>query len=94
MSALVLAAALALAPATQPPGGCPRINVAQAAAPPGLGAHPLGQEPLARYMHAVLRKVENCVIVDVSVVRAGGRVWEYQPVGPAIGQPVAASLGR
>jgi hypothetical protein len=45
-------------------------------------------------MHAVLRKVQGCVIVDVSVVRSGARGWEYQPIGAAIGRPAAASLGR
>jgi len=91
MSALVLAAALTLAP---PAAACPTVNIEQAGAATGLGLHPLSQEPPARRMHAVLRKVEGCVIVDVSVVRWGARVWEYQPVGPGIGRPVTASAGR
>jgi hypothetical protein len=93
MSALVLAAALALAPAAAP-APCPAINAQQAATAAGVGPHPLSQEPPARRMHAVLRKVGGCAIVDVSVVRSGARVWEYQPVGPAIGRPIAASIGR
>jgi hypothetical protein len=93
MPALVLAAALALAPAV-PAAPCPAIAVQRAAASAGSGPHPLSQEPPAREMHAVLRKVQGCVIVDVSVVRSGARGWEYQPIGAAIGRPAAASLGR
>jgi hypothetical protein len=94
MPALVLAAALALAPATPPAAACPRINVEQAATPTGVAPHSLGQEPPALRMHAVLRKVDGCAIVDVNVVRSGVWVWEYQSVGVAIGRPVPASIGR
>jgi hypothetical protein len=92
MPALVLAAALMLA--SPPPAAPCRIGVHQAGAPVGLAPHPLGQEPSARRMHAVLRKVDGCVIVDVSVVRSGALVWEYQPAGPAIARPAEASAPR
>ena len=94
MSALVLAAVLVLPPATPPAPACRGFNVEQAAAAMGAAPHPLSGEPPSRRMHAVLRKVDGCAIVDVSVVRSGARVWEYQPVGPAIGRPVAASIER
>jgi len=93
MSALVLAAVLALAPPA-PSAQCPEANVQQAVAASSVAPHPLSQEPTARRMRAVLRRVEGCAIVDVSVLRSGARVWEYQPVGPAVGRPVAATVGR
>ncbi len=93
MPALVLAAALTLA-SPPPAAPWPGIGVHQAGAPVGLAPHPLGQEPSARRMHAVLRKVDGCVIVDVSVVRSGALVWEYQPAGPAIARPAEASAPR
>jgi hypothetical protein len=84
MPPLVLAAALA-AVAPAPPCHAPAPQ--QAAAPARVAPHPLDQEPGAQRMHAVLRRMGGCLVVDVAAWRDRDQVWEYRLAGPANAGP-------
>ena len=83
MPLMLLAAAVIVVtqpPVRQPLSACAPIARQQAATTVGAAPHPLGEEPLAGRMHAVLRRVDGCVIVDVPTYRGG---WTYRLAGPA-----------
>jgi hypothetical protein len=84
MPALVLAAVLAAA-APSPP--CQPQAPRQAAAPAHAAPHPLDQEPGAQRLHAVLRTMGGCLVVDVAAWRDRDQVWEYRLAGPANASP-------
>ncbi|HXQ45560.1 MAG TPA: hypothetical protein VN806_03035 [Caulobacteraceae bacterium] len=84
MPALVLAAALA---AAAPAPACQPAAPQQASAPVRAAPHPLADEPVARRMHAVLRKMGGCLVVDVAAWRDQTQVWEYRLAGPANAAP-------
>jgi hypothetical protein len=89
MPALILAAALAsAAPAAPTPApSCEPPEQRQATAPMRAVPHPLDQEPDARRMHAVVRRIGGCAVVDVAAWRGLAEVWEYRLAGAAIVAP-------
>ncbi len=95
MLAAALAVAVRQAPAEPPPpAACQPPQRLAARAPTRAAPHPLSQEPLAERMHAVLRRVGGCMVVDVSAYREGAQVWELRLAGPADGRPRPAADGR
>ncbi|HLK25542.1 MAG TPA: hypothetical protein VKT30_12875 [Caulobacteraceae bacterium] len=102
MAAIVLAAALALAPsapavsqAPPVPAGAERCRAPathEAASAGRAAPHPLNREPLAGRMHAVLRKIGGCMVVDVAAYRQGSDVWKYRLAGPADVAPKPARV--
>jgi hypothetical protein len=87
MPALVLAAVLA---AAAPAPSCQPSAALQTSTPLRAAPHPLGQEPGAQRMHAVLRKMGGCLVVDVAAWRDLDQVWEYRLAGPANAGPKPA----
>jgi hypothetical protein len=75
------------APPPASPPTCQPDLPQRAAAPNKAAPHPLGEEPAASRMHAVLREVAGCIVVDVAAYRQGAPAWEYRLAGPADVRP-------
>jgi hypothetical protein len=81
----ILAAVLVAQPAPACSPNPPRQAAARAPATP----HPLGIEPASRRLHAVYRRVDGCLVLDVSAFGAGA--WRQELGGPAPGVARPAS---